>query len=48
MASTAPAAPSEWPIMLLVELTGTPLNNALIALPSAASLNTVAVPCALM
>jgi hypothetical protein len=34
--------------MLLVELSGTPSNNALIALPSAASLKAVAVPCALM
>src|ERR1044071_5848085 len=33
--------------MLLVELTGTPLNSALIAFPSAASLNIVAVPCSL-
>src|ERR1700724_2265828 len=47
-ASIAPAAPNEWPIMLLVELTGTRLNNSTIALPSAASLKGVAVPCALM
>src|SRR5262249_45928142 len=47
-ASIAPAAPNEWPIILLVELTGTLPNNSAIALPSAASLNGVAVPWALM
>ena len=47
-ASIAPAAPNEWPIMPLVELTGTRPNNSAMALPSAASLNGVAVPCALM
>ena len=47
-ASIAPAAPNEWPIIPLVELTGTPANSSAIALPSAASLNGVAVPCALM
>src|SRR5206468_1754161 len=46
IASIAPAAPNEWPIMLFVELIGTRPNRSPIALPSAASLNSVAVPCA--
>src|ERR1700730_1509122 len=49
ISSIAPAAPSEWPIILLVELIGTRRPNSwLIAFPSAACLNGVAVPCALM
>ena len=44
----APAAPSEWPIMAFVELTGTRPNSLAMAAPSLASLNGVAVPCALM
>ena len=45
-ASTAPAAPSVWPVAPLVELHGTGLpNSAATALPSAASLAGVAVPC---
>src|SRR3954453_8867798 len=47
-ASIAPAAPNEWPIIPLVQLSGTLSKSSVIALPSAASLNGVAVPCALM
>ena len=49
MASIAPAAPNEWPIIHLVELTGgRDGTTSAIALPSAESLNGVAVPWALM
>src|SRR2546430_17257963 len=48
-ASIAPAAPNECPIMDLVELTGTrEPNRSLMAFASAASLNGVAAPWALM
>ena len=52
MNSTAPAAPSMWPVADLVELTLSAFaaspNTALIALVSLRSLAGVDVPCALM
>ena len=43
------AAPSAWPIIDFVELTGTSApKTCAMAAPSVASLNAVAVPCALM
>src|SRR5213075_246147 len=51
-ASIAPAAPSKWPILDFVELTGTRLlvgpSSLRMASASAASFNGVPVPCALM
>ena len=47
-ASQAPAAPSVWPVIALVELHGVPVPNSVgTALPSIASLSGVPVPCRL-
>ena len=49
IASTAPAAPSVWPVFALVEANaGRVLNNRIIARLSVSSLFSVAVPCAFM
>ena len=49
-ASTAPAAPTRWPVTPLVEVTGGPFapKTLAIASASAASFSGVDVPCALM